>query len=330
MPSETLVNCFIYIAPSLDGCVNLLILLVSYYRDARTRELLKVFGMDGQVESARLETPVMAEQPAEEEVKVKAPSKKDKSQGSLNFFQKSRNALIGAADAVRRVATKGTFVEDNRRTGAVAQAMDGLIWSGCTNGSIIQWDGNGNQVQEFQHHTSSVQCIKALGDRVWVGYASGTIQVMDTEGNILAGWTGHSCPVIRMAIGGSYIYTLAHHGGIRGWPLTSPGPLDDIIRTELSNREQSYTRMEKINIMVGSWNVAQGKASAESLRTWLGSVSSDVGLVVVGLQEVEMGAGFLAISAAKETVRYLILPSVVCLFPFILWLNQSIISRCLQ
>jgi hypothetical protein len=28
-------------------------------------------------------------------------------------------------------------------------------------------------------------------------------------------------------------------------------------------------------------------------------------LVVVGLQEVEMGAGFLAISAAKETVRYL-------------------------
>ncbi|XP_015611230.1 type I inositol polyphosphate 5-phosphatase 13 [Oryza sativa Japonica Group] len=269
--------------------------------DARTRELLKVFGMDGQVESARLETPVMPEQPIEEEVKVK-PSKKDKSQGSLNFFQKSRNALIGAADAVRRVATKGTFVEDNRRTGAVAQAMDGTIWSGCTNGSIILWDGNGNRVQEFQHHTSSVQCIKALGERVWAGYASGIVQVMDVEGNLLAGWTGHSCPVIRMAIGGSYIYTLAHHGGIRGWPLTSPGPLDDILRTELTNKELSYTRMEKINIMVGSWNVAQGKASAESLKSWLGSVSSDVGLVVVGLQEVEMGAGFLAISAAKETV----------------------------
>ncbi|XP_066397499.1 type I inositol polyphosphate 5-phosphatase 13-like [Miscanthus floridulus] len=273
--------------------------------DARTRELLKVFGMDGQVESAKLETPVMPEQPMEEEInpnpKAK-PSKKDKSQGSLNFFQKSRNALIGAADAVRRVATKGTFVEDNRRTGAVAQVMDGSIWSGCTNGAIIQWDGNGNRVQEFQHHTSSVQCIKALGERVWVGYASGLIQVMDAEGNIIAGWTGHSCPVIRMAIGCSYIYTLAHHGGIRGWPLTSPGPLDDIIRTELSNKELSYTRMEKINIMVGSWNVAQGKASAESLRSWLGSVASDVGLVVVGLQEVEMGAGFLAISAAKETV----------------------------
>jgi hypothetical protein len=53
----------------------------------------------------------MPEQPGSEEVKVK-PSKKDKSQGSLNFLQKSRNAFIGAADAVRRVATKGTFVED--------------------------------------------------------------------------------------------------------------------------------------------------------------------------------------------------------------------------
>ncbi|XP_062195517.1 type II inositol polyphosphate 5-phosphatase 15-like isoform X2 [Phragmites australis] len=269
--------------------------------DARTRDLLKVFGMDSQVESARLETPVMPEQFIEEEIKVK-PTKKDKPQGSFTFFQKSRNALMGAADAVRRVATKGTLVEDNRRTEAVAQAMDGTIWSGCTNGSIIMWDGNGKKLQEFQHHISSVQCIETFGERVWVGYASGTIQVMDVEGNLLAGWTGHSCPVIKMAIGGSYIFTLAHHGGIRGWPLTSPSPLDDILRTELANRELSYTRLENIQIMVGTWNVAQEKASFDSLWCWLGSASSDVGLVVVGLQEVEMGAGALAIAAAKESV----------------------------
>jgi hypothetical protein len=46
----------------------------------------------------------------------------------------------------------------------------------------------------------------------------------------------------------------------------------------------------------------------------LGSVASDVGLVVVGLQDVEMGAGFLAISATKEAVRYLILLSVIYCF----------------
>ncbi|KAK3123911.1 hypothetical protein QOZ80_8AG0637880 [Eleusine coracana subsp. coracana] len=269
--------------------------------DARTRDLLRVFGMDGHVESARLEPPMMPEQFIEEEIKVK-PTKKDKPQCSFTFLQKSRNALMGAADAMRRVATKGTLIEDNRRTEAVAQPMDGTIWSGCTNGSIIVWDGNGNKLQEFQHHVSSVQCMETFGERVWVGYASGTIQVMDVEGNLLAGWTAHSCPVIKMAIGGSYIFSLAHHGGIRGWPLSSPGPLDDILRTELANRELSYMRLENIKILVGTWNVAQEKASYESLWSWLGSASPDVGLVVVGLQEVEMGAGALAMAAAKESV----------------------------
>jgi hypothetical protein len=264
--------------------------------------LLKVFGMDGQVESARLEPLVMPEQFIEEEIKVK-PTKKEKNQGSVTFLKKSWNALIGAGGAVRRVATKGTFVEDNRRTETVAQAMDGAIWSGCTDGSIIMWDGNGNWLKEFSYHNSSVQCIKALGEKVWVGYASGTVQVMDVEGNPLGGWTGHSCPVIQMAIGGSYIFTLAHHGGIRGWPLTSPGPLDDILRMELAKRELSYTRVENIKMLVGTWNVAQEKASPESLWSWLGTASSDVELVVVGLQEVEMGAGVLAMAAAKESVR---------------------------
>jgi hypothetical protein len=39
--------------------------------------------------------------------------------------------------------------------------------------------------------------------------------------------------------------------------------------------------------------------------SWLGSAAGDAGIVVVGLQEVEMGAGVLAMSAAKETVRHI-------------------------
>lgn len=267
---------------------------------------MKVFGIDGQVET-RVDSQPMQESYVEDEMKVKfvSTSKKEKSQGSFNFFQRSRNALMGAADAVRRVAVKGTFTEDNRRTEALAIAMDGTIWSGFTNGTLIQWDGNGGRIQEVQHHPSSVQCICAFGTRLWVGYVSGTIQVMDLEGNLLGGWVAHSCPVIKMAVGGSYIFTLAHHGGIRGWHLTSPGPLDDILRTELANRELSYTKIENIKILAATWNVGQEKASHDSLISWLGSVASEVGLVIIGLQEVEMGAGFLAMAAAKETVKHL-------------------------
>ncbi|XP_064965952.1 type I inositol polyphosphate 5-phosphatase 13-like [Musa acuminata AAA Group] len=271
--------------------------------DSRTRDLLKVFGIDGQVVT-RVELPSAQDPYVEDEMKIKfvSSSKKEKSQGSVSFFQRSRNALMGAADAVRRAAVKGTFGEDNRRTEALAISMDGIIWTGCTNGSVILWDGSGNRLQEVQHHSSSVQSICTYGPRVWVGYVSGKVQVMDLDGNLIGEWVAHGSPVIKMVVGGAYLFTLAHHGGIRGWNIRSPGPIDDLLRTEFANREQSYAKYENIKILTGTWNVGQERASHDSLIIWLGGAASEVGLVVVGLQEVEMGAGFLAMAAAKETV----------------------------
>ncbi|KAG0478464.1 hypothetical protein HPP92_013183 [Vanilla planifolia] len=266
--------------------------------DSRKRELLKVFNIDGQVET-RVDAAQVQETQVEDEMKVKL-TKKEKS-GSISFFQRSRNALMGAADAVRRAAQKGTFGED-RRIEAIEIAMDAMIWTGCTNGSLIQWDGNGNRLYEVQHHSSSVKSICAFGARLWVGYMSGTVQVLDLKGNLLGGWLAHSSPIIKMAIGASYVFTLANHGGIRAWSLSSPGPIDDILRSELSSKELTYTKMEKLKILSGTWNVGQGRASSDSLISWLASVAREIGIVVVGLQEVEMGAGFLAMAAAKETV----------------------------
>ncbi|XP_030937887.1 type I inositol polyphosphate 5-phosphatase 12 isoform X2 [Quercus lobata] len=273
--------------------------------DARTRELLKVFNVDGQMENRVDMSAVQHDQAVEDEMKVKfvSPSKKEKSQGT-SFLQRSRNAIMGAADAVRRVATKGTsaFVEDVKRTEALVLAADGMIWSGCTNGLLVQWDGNGNRMQEFNFHPCAVQCFCTYGARIYVGYVSGVVQVLDLEGNLVAGWVAHNSPVIKLAVGAGYVFSLATHGGIRGWHITSPGPLDSVIRSELGGKELKYTKRDHVRILVGTWNVGQGRASHDSLMSWLGSAISDVGIVVVGLQEVEMGAGFLAMSAAKETV----------------------------
>ncbi|XP_074570120.1 type II inositol polyphosphate 5-phosphatase 15-like isoform X2 [Curcuma longa] len=271
--------------------------------DSRTRDLLKVFGIDGQVEN-RVDITSSQDPSLEDEMKTKigSSSKKEKSQGSVGFFQRSRNALLGAAGVVRRVASKGPFGDDNRRTEAITTSMDGMVWTGCTNGSLVQWDGNGNRLQEVLHHFSSVQCICTHGPRLWVGYASGNIQVIDLDGNLIGEWVAHSSPVIKMAVGGSFMFTLAQHGGIRGWNIRSPGPFDDLLRIELAQKEQSYTKFENLKILAGTWNVGQERASPESLMSWLGTAASEVGLVVVGLQEVEMGAGFLAMSAAKESV----------------------------
>ncbi|KAL8482708.1 hypothetical protein ACS0TY_025666 [Phlomoides rotata] len=268
--------------------------------NARTRELIKIFNIEGQTDN-RVEMPASHDQVVEDEnVKFVAKNKKDKPQG---FLQRSRNAIIGAADAVRRVAKgAGALVEDTKKTEAIVQAADGVIWTGCSNGLLIQWDGNGNRIQDFTRLPYSVHSFCAYGSRIWVGYASGTIQILDLEGSIIAGWVAHNEPVTKIVIGNGCIYSLATHGGIRGWNISSPAPMDNIIRTELSKSADSYTRQENITILIGTWNVGQGRATHNALMSWLGSAVSDIDIVVVGLQEVEMGAGFLAMSAAKETV----------------------------
>ncbi|KAG6408442.1 hypothetical protein SASPL_131454 [Salvia splendens] len=267
--------------------------------DARTRELIKVFTVDGQTEN-RPEEKSSQEQPVEDEANVKlvTKSKKEKS----NFLQRSRNAIMGAADAVRRAAKGGGTSEDGKRTEAIVLASDGMIWTGSSNGTLIQWDGNGNRLQEYTHHPCGILCFCCYGARIWIGYVSGMVQIIDLEGNLLAGWVTHNGPVIKLVVGNGCMYSLATHGGIRGWHVSSPSPVDDILRTQLSDREIIYTRLENMRILVGTWNVGQGRASHAALMSWLGSSVADVGIVVVGLQEVEMGAGFLAMSAAKETV----------------------------
>ncbi|KAL8160473.1 hypothetical protein V2J09_002010 [Rumex salicifolius] len=274
--------------------------------DARTKDLIKVFNIEGLIEN-RVDMPsgIVQQEPTPEndEMKVKfvSTSRKERTHG---FLQRSRNALFGAADAVRRVATRGAgaFNEEIKKTECMVMTPDGMIWSGCSNGTLVHWDGNGNHLNDFIHHSCAVLSLCTYGSRLWVGYASGLVQTLDLDGNVVTSWVSHSSPVVKMAVGGGFVFVMATHGGIRAWHLTSSGPLDDVLRAELAAKELLYTRREQFRILVGTWNVGQGKASHEALRSWLGSAVSDVGIVVVGLQEVEMGAGFLAMSAAKETV----------------------------
>ncbi|KAL9248298.1 hypothetical protein vseg_021637 [Gypsophila vaccaria] len=271
--------------------------------DARTRELLKVFNSDGQVENL-VDMSLMQDLTAEDEIKMRfiAALRKEKPQASFGFLQRSRNAILGAADAVRRAAVKGALGDDNRRTEAMVASIDGTVWTGCSSGLLVQWDENGNRLQEFQYHSVAVLCLCTYGSRIWVGYASGIMHVLDLDGKLLGSWVAHSSPVIKMAFGCGYVFTLASHGGIRGWNVFSPGPIDNLIRSELIGKEFLYTKLENVKILAGTWNVAEGRATRDSLISWLGCAASEADIVVVGFQELEMGAGALAMSAAKETV----------------------------
>ena len=295
-------SCCIWLTLAQLFYICKILLCIFLCRDSHTKELLKVFNIDGQVDT-RFDI-LSSQDPYSYETKqtLFSSPRKEKARSPVGFLQRSRNALLGAADAVRRAAVKAGFGDDTRRIEALTMSADGMIWTGSANGSLAKWDGSGNRLREFMHHSSSVQCICNFRTRLWVGYMDGNIQLLDLEGNLLGGWIAHNSPILSIAVGGSYIFTLAGHGGIRGWNLSSPGPLDSILLSELIEKDVSYKSFEYMKVLVGSWNVGQEKASYESLRAWLKLPTPEVGVVVVGLQEVDMGAGFLAMSAAKETV----------------------------
>lgn len=60
--------------------------------------------------------------------------------------------------------------------------------------------------------------------------------------------------------------------------------------------------MAQVPILCGTWNVGEKRGSAASVFQWLGCRCKGVGLVVAGLQEIEMGGGSVAIAAAKDRI----------------------------
>ncbi|KAG2289153.1 hypothetical protein Bca52824_048757 [Brassica carinata] len=219
--------------------------------DAQNKDLLKVFNIDGQVENRVDGTPAQGQQVEE----------------------RQRRAVAELPLEAQELA------EDPRKVEAIAIAADGSIWTGSMNGVIAQWDGNGNRLREVNHHQQAVLCFCTFGDRIYVGYSSGYIQILDLGGKLVASWVSHNEPVIKLAA----------------------GPLDSVIE-RICLKGNTYARQDSVKILIGTWNVGEGRASRGALMSWLGSDVSDVGIVAVGLQEVDMGAGFLAMSTAKETV----------------------------
>lgn len=272
--------------------------------DARTRVILKVFGSDAQLEFSSSNVLSVHDFELEGDIKMSFTkvSRKEKTQGTLNFFQRSRNALLGAADAVCRATIGSQFLDDGKKVQAMVASEDGTIWTGYANGLLVHWDHLGNRVQEFQNTSVAVHCLCTFKTRLWVGYGDGRVQVMEQDGKLLRGWLAHSSAVLQMAVGSDHVFTLAAHGGIRGWNMRIPSQLESIVRSRLIDMAPTYTRQEHIKVFSGTWNVSQGRASFESLRRWLASPASEASIVVVGLQEMEMGAGVLAMAAAKETV----------------------------
>jgi hypothetical protein len=274
------------------------------FRDARTRDVLKVFGPNADADFTSLNiSPVRAIGRGDDmQMNTAKVSKKEKNTGTLSFFQRSRNAVIGAADAVLRATVGSPGIEDNRRIEALVALANGNVWVGYGGGRLIRFDCFGNRLHEYHRNSTFIRCMCAFGNLLFVGYADGVIRVFDTSsGKLCRVWRAHKSSVARVGVSSNHLFTLSDNGGIRGWLIVSPSTFTSRFHSAMISKESTYVKEENIKILTGTWNVGQEKACSDSLTKWLAK-SIEVNIVVIGLQEVEMGAGALAMAAAKETV----------------------------
>lgn len=72
----------------------------------------------------------------------------------------------------------------------------------------------------------------------------------------------------------------------------------------LSNALPQFTQKKTISMLCGTWNVNETRPASESLIKWLGGGrrSGVADIVVIGLQEIEMGTSSVAKSWVIDTV----------------------------
>eukprot|EP00850_Spirogloea_muscicola_P011526 SM000072S21160 [mRNA] locus=s72:58403:64831:- [translate_table: standard] len=299
--------------------------------DAQTRDLLRIIGPNAQHEFGGVsptwtEREPVASSPTEERetpvlddlsrgyMKVKfSKERKDKGgrEGGARkepwgFWQKSLGAVRRAATGESRaIGEDGGGRLGWGKLGALAAAPDGTVWGGFGRGFLVQWDRHGSRLLEAMPHSAvAIRSLCVVGTRVWVGYKDGKIIVVSCKSaKKLGGWEAHSKSISQLAACGGYIVSLASHGGIRAWLSLSPSPVDMDLRAAMSTRSELYTRFRDLQILCTTWNVGEGRPSMDAFQMWLSCAEVDkASLVVIGLQEIEVGAGSIAVAAAKESV----------------------------
>lgn len=266
--------------------------------DARTREILNFLELSNGQEFSNPEYLVTPRENLSEEGQACYSVAASKNLGG--WFQRSRNAVLGAADAMRKAAIAVQGGDPGKRVEAIVAAIDGSIWVGYGNGVILQFDSNGNRQMEHRSN-SAVRCMCIVGTRLWVGFADGRILVLALETcQPVGGWVAHRSGVLQMAVSGFYVFSLATSGTIRGWNAAAPGQIDDVLRADLVSRESNYTSSQRIQVLSCTWNVGGERPSLQALQSWVALPAAAASLVVVGLQEMEAGAGSLALAAVKE------------------------------
>ncbi|KAK9799381.1 hypothetical protein WJX73_007250 [Symbiochloris irregularis] len=184
----------------------------------------------------------------------------------------------------------------------VAAGVEGEVWVSYKRGRLEKYTAFGKLVAR-KDLPRALTSFAAVGGRVWVGSSDGSVKVIGQGGQgSPVRWQAHSVAVVAMAQCGSRVYTLALDGSLKGWASDVPGPFDVECRREFKEGYADVVALRPLEVVCLTWNVGEGKPSPSDSNffRWLAQRAASAAIVVVGLQEIEMGSGSVALAAARD------------------------------
>jgi hypothetical protein len=58
-------------------------------------------------------------------------------------------------------------------------STDGTVWGAVGGATLVQWNQEGDRMQEVPVVAAPVKCLLVVGSRLWAGCTNGKVQVCD-------------------------------------------------------------------------------------------------------------------------------------------------------
>ncbi|KAL4534362.1 hypothetical protein Ndes2437B_g03641 [Nannochloris sp. 'desiccata'] len=184
----------------------------------------------------------------------------------------------------------------------VASLDNNQIWVGYRQGFIERYTAAG-KLQFARKFGGKIHTMAPVGRKLWVGFTNGMLSVLGPDGTGLKAFLGHKAGIVAIAPAGKKTFTLAADGSINGWSSAIPCLGDEEALGAWHKQASSTFVRESINVLAVTWNCGESRPESSSpIFRWLHEHGFDKSLVVVGLQEVEMGGTSVALAAAKNAL----------------------------
>ena len=187
---------------------------------------------------------------------------------------------------------------------------DDTIWIGWSNGVISVFESAGKLVENVslgapeRMYNTNIRCMSLVGREVWVGTLGGDIHRISIEDRAMQGtFRAHSSPVRSIVQTGVRAYALAADGSISGFNIDQDTATNTACQSLFQAKGADCYSRKSLGVLAVTWNVGESRPDAGSpFFRWIAEHSADKSMIIVALQEVEMGGASVALAAAKETL----------------------------